>query len=77
MRNPLNFSLGKVPLYVIVPLALIVFFAAKHKDLSNDMIGGLAAMMVSGYMLREIGNEHRYSTVLAEVPSCASSYPQC
>lgn len=55
MINPLNFSLGKVPLYVIVPLALIVFFAAKHKDLSNDMIGGLAAMMVSGYMLREIG----------------------
>mgnify|MGYP006285738103 CR=1 FL=1 len=56
MKNILRFSLGKVPLYVIVPIALIVFFAAKHRDLSNDMIGGLAAMMVAGYMLREIGD---------------------
>lgn len=56
MPPPLNFTFGRVPLYVIVPLALIVFFAAKHQDLSNDMIGGLAAMMVAGYMLREIGD---------------------
>lgn len=56
MKKILKFTLGKVPLYVIVPIALIVFFAAKHRDLSNDMIGGLAAMMVAGYMLREIGD---------------------
>jgi malate:Na+ symporter len=55
MTNILKLTLGKVPLYLIIPIALIVFFAAKHHDLSNDMIGGLAAMMVSGYMLREIG----------------------
>lgn len=55
MNNIFFYKLGKVPLYVIIPIALIVFFAAKHHDLSNDMIGGLAAMMVAGYMLREIG----------------------
>jgi hypothetical protein len=53
MKNILKLPLGRVPLFVIIPVALIAFFAAKHHDLSNDMIGGLAAMMVAGYMLRE------------------------
>lgn len=55
MVNLLKIPLGKVPLYIIVPIALIVFYAARHNDLSNDVIGGLAAMMVAGFMLRAIG----------------------
>ena len=55
MRHLLQITLGKVPIYIILPIAAVVFFAAKHHDLSNDMIGGLAAMMVAGFMLRAIG----------------------
>lgn len=57
MKNILKINLGKVPLYIILPIAAVVFFAAKHNDLSNDMIGGLAAMMVAGFMLRAIGEQ--------------------
>lgn len=55
LRELLKIKIGPIPLYLAILIAGVVFFAAKEQDLSNDMIGGLAAMMVAGYLLRELG----------------------
>lgn len=52
----LHHRIGPLPLPVYSVLALLTVCAALAKRLPNDMIGGLAVMMLAGFLLAEIGN---------------------
>ncbi|MFZ6658785.1 2-hydroxycarboxylate transporter family protein [Undibacterium sp. TJN19] len=48
--------IGPLPLPVYVVLAAITIAAAINHRLPNDLIGGLAVMMLSGFLLGDLGN---------------------
>lgn len=48
-------KIGAIPLPLYVLLAVIVFAAAALNELPNDMIGGLAVIMIMGVLLSELG----------------------
>ncbi len=50
-----HIRIGAIPLPLYVLLAVIVFAAAALGELPNDMIGGLAVIMVMGVLLSELG----------------------
>ena len=49
--------IGPLPLPVYVVLAAITIAAAINHRLPNDLIGGLAVMMLSGFLLGDLGNK--------------------
>jgi malate:Na+ symporter len=51
-----NIKIGGMSLPVFLALAAITLLAAVTKTLPNDMIGGLAVLMLSGMLLGEIGD---------------------
>jgi len=48
--------IGPLPLPVYIVLAAITIAAAINHRLPNDLIGGLAVMMLSGFLLGDLGN---------------------
>jgi malate:Na+ symporter len=48
-------TIGGMPLPMFLAVALVTILAAVTKRLPNDMIGGLAVLMLSGLLLGEIG----------------------
>ena len=53
----MSYRIGPLPLPVYLAIALIVVFAALNKRLPNDLIGGLAVMMMAGFLLGDIGGK--------------------
>src|SRR5450830_221132 len=51
-----HYHIGAMPLPVYVVIAAITVIAALNKKLPNDMIGGVAVLMLAGMLLGEIGN---------------------
>jgi malate:Na+ symporter len=51
------YRIGPLPLPVYLAMAFIVVFAAINKLLPNDLIGGLAVMMMAGFLLGHIGSK--------------------
>jgi malate:Na+ symporter len=51
----LNLKVGGMPLPMFVAIAVVTILAAATKRLPNDMIGGVAVLMLSGLLLGEIG----------------------
>lgn len=54
-RTLVDTKIGPLPLPVYVTIAAITVLAAINKKLPNDMIGGLAVLMLLGFLLGEIG----------------------
>lgn len=50
-----SLKIGPFPLAVILAIVLILLLASRHNLLSDDVIGGVAALMTTGYILRTIG----------------------
>lgn len=50
-----NITIGGMPLLMFLAVALLTILAVVTKRLPNDMIGGLAVLMLSGLLLGEIG----------------------
>ncbi|BBB64425.1 L-malate permease [Undibacterium sp. YM2] len=48
--------IGPLPLPVYIVLAVITIAAAINHRLPNDLIGGLAVMMLAGFLLGDLGN---------------------
>jgi malate:Na+ symporter len=53
----MSYRIGPLPLPVYLAIALIVVLAALNKCLPNDLIGGLAVMMMAGFLLGDIGGK--------------------
>lgn len=51
-----TYKIGPLPLPIYVVIAAITIIAAINKKLPNDMIGGLAVLMLAGFLLGEIGS---------------------
>ena len=49
-------KVGPIPLPLYVAIAAVTVCAAAGKKLPNDMIGGIAVMMLAGFLLGEVGN---------------------
>lgn len=49
-------KIGPLPIPVYVAIATVTVLAAIYKKLPNDMIGGLAVLMLAGFLLGEIGS---------------------
>ncbi|MGN8063343.1 2-hydroxycarboxylate transporter family protein [Ralstonia sp. 22111] len=54
-RTLLAYKIGPLPLPVYTAIAVITQLAAVQNKLPNDMIGGLAVLMLLGFLLGEIG----------------------
>lgn len=54
-RMLIHYRIGPLPLPVYAAIAAITLLAALHKKLPDDMIGGLAVLMLLGFLLSEIG----------------------
>lgn len=54
-RTLTGYRIGPLPLPVYTTIAVITLLAALNKKLPNDMIGGLAVLMLLGFLLGEIG----------------------
>lgn len=50
-----GYRIGPLPLPVYATIAVITLLAALNKKLPDDMIGGLAVLMLLGFLLGEIG----------------------
>lgn len=55
IKQLVQIKIGAIPLPLYVLLAVIVFAAAALNELPNDMIGGLAVIMIMGVLLSELG----------------------
>jgi malate:Na+ symporter len=55
-RAIMRHEIGPLPLPVYVAIAGITILAAANGKLPNDIIGGLAVLMLTGFLLGEIGN---------------------
>lgn len=55
MAKVLRFKIGVIPVPVYLVLAVIIFAAAALGQLPNDMIGGLAVIMIMGVLLSHLG----------------------
>ena len=53
----MSYRVGPLPLPMYLAIALVVVFAALNKLLPNDLIGGLAVMMLAGFLLGDIGGK--------------------
>jgi len=53
----MSYRIGPLPLPMYLAIALIVVFSALNKLLPNDLIGGLAVMMLAGFLLGDIGGK--------------------
>lgn len=53
----MSIKVGPLPIPVYVALSGVVIAAAITHKLPNDIIGGLAVMMLAGYLLGELGNK--------------------
>jgi malate:Na+ symporter len=51
----MSWKVGPLPLPIYVAASVIVILAAKYRALPNDLIGGLALLMLSGFLLGELG----------------------
>jgi malate:Na+ symporter len=51
-----NCKIGPLPLPVYLVIAIVTVLAAINKKLPNDMIGGFAVLMLTGFLLGEIGS---------------------
>jgi len=49
-------KIGPLPLPIFIVSAVLVELAALNHKLSNDIIGGLAVMMIAGFFLGELGS---------------------
>ena len=54
-RTLSGYRIGPLPLPVYAAIAAITLLAAFSKKLPDDMIGGLAVLMLLGFLLGEIG----------------------
>ncbi|WP_343548325.1 2-hydroxycarboxylate transporter family protein [Ralstonia sp.] len=54
-RTLSGYRIGPLPLPVYAAIAVITLLAALNKKLPDDMIGGLAVLMLLGFLLGEIG----------------------
>ena len=54
-RTLSGYRIGPLPLPVYATIAVITLLAAFNKKLPDDMIGGLAVLMLLGFLLGEIG----------------------
>ncbi|PLC44621.1 malate permease [Ralstonia pickettii] len=54
-RMLIHYRIGPLPLPVYAAIAAITLLAALNKKLPDDMIGGLAVLMLLGFLLSEIG----------------------
>ncbi|MBZ5668078.1 MAG: 2-hydroxycarboxylate transporter family protein [Acidobacteriia bacterium] len=57
IRKAMSYHIGPLPLPAYLAIALIVVLAALNKRLPNDLIGGLAVMMMAGFLLGDIGGK--------------------
>lgn len=55
LSKVLGFKIGVIPLPIYILLAIIIFAAASLGQLPNDMIGGLAVIMIMGVLLSYLG----------------------
>lgn len=55
LSKVLGFKIGVIPLPIYILLAIIIFAAAALGQLPNDMIGGLAVIMIMGVLLSYLG----------------------
>jgi len=53
----MSYRIGPLPLPMYLAISLIVVFAVLNKRLPNDLIGGLAVMMLAGFLLGDIGGK--------------------
>jgi malate:Na+ symporter len=56
IKRLLSLHIGPFPAALLCSIVVVLFFAAEHNLLSNDLIGGLSALMATGYILTCIGN---------------------
>ena len=56
-NKAMHYRIGPLPLPMYLAIALIVVLAALTKRLPNDLIGGLAVMMLGGFLLGDIGGK--------------------
>lgn len=52
-----DYKIGPLPLLVYLAIAATTIIAAINNKLPNDMIGGLAVLMLAGFLLGEIGGK--------------------
>jgi len=57
LNKAISYRIGPLPLPMYLAIALIVVFSALNKLLPNDLIGGLAVMMLAGFLLGDIGGK--------------------
>jgi len=57
LGKAMSYRIGPLPLPMYLVIACIVAFAALNKCLPNDLIGGLAVMMLGGFLLGDIGGK--------------------
>ncbi|MCM3699387.1 2-hydroxycarboxylate transporter family protein [Paenibacillus macerans] len=55
LSKVLSVKIGVIPLPIYIVLALVIFAAAAVGELPNDMIGGLAVIMIMGVLLSHLG----------------------
>lgn len=55
LSKMLRLKIGVIPLPIYIVLALIIIAAAAVGELPNDMIGGLAVIMIMGVLLSHLG----------------------
>ncbi|WP_068784627.1 2-hydroxycarboxylate transporter family protein [Paenibacillus phocaensis] len=55
LSKMLRLKIGVIPLPIYIVLALIIIAAAAVGELPNDMIGGLAVIMIMGMLLSHLG----------------------
>lgn len=53
----MGIKVGPLPLPVYVSIAVVIILAALNNRLPNDLIGGLAVMMIAGFLLGDIGGK--------------------
>ncbi len=56
IKRLLLLYIGPFPAVLLGCIVATLFFAAERNLLSNDVIGGLAALMTTGYILTSFGN---------------------
>jgi malate:Na+ symporter len=56
-ERAMGWKLGAMPVPVFVVAVVVVCLAAYHHRLPNDLIGGLAVMMLGGLLLDQIGHK--------------------
>lgn len=55
-KSLMDYRIGPLPVPVYVAISAATILAAYYKKLPNDMIGGLAVLMLAGFLLGEIGS---------------------